>query len=86
MTASLESPSKGALTPSALGAAIRAARKHAGLRLEDAALHLGLAKQTLQNLETGHAGVAVGTALHVAASLGVRVVLVEPPHADVKRP
>ena len=86
MATSLGSPGKGTLTPSALGAAIRAARKRAGLRLEDAAAHLGLAKQTLQNLETGHAGVALGTALRVAASLGIRVALVEPPPADGERP
>lgn len=58
-------------TPEALGLALRAARTQAGIRLEDAALQLGIAKQTLQNLETGSPGVGVGIALRVAHEYGV---------------
>ena len=58
-------------TPEALGLALRAARTQAGIRLEDAALQLGIAKQTLQNLETGSPGVGIGTALRVAHEYGV---------------
>lgn len=64
------------LTPLALGQEIRAARKRAGLRLDEAALHLELSKQTLQNLEKGSSGVAMGTALRVAANFGVRLRIV----------
>ena len=58
-------------TPVALGMTLRAARTQAGVRLEDAALQLGIAKQTLQNLEKGSPSVSLGTALRVAHEYGV---------------
>lgn len=70
-------------TPEALGQALRAARTQAGIRLEDAALQLGIAKQTLQNLETGSPGVGVGTALRVAHEYGV--ILLGVPASQRKR-
>jgi len=57
----------------AFGAAIRAARTSAGLSLADAAVALGLAKQTLSDLETANGSVGLPTALHVARELGVAV-------------
>jgi transcriptional regulator with XRE-family HTH domain len=54
-----------------LGAALRSARTRSGLTLADTALSLGIAKQTLNDLERGKPTVALGTALHVAAELGV---------------
>ncbi len=57
----------------AFGAAIRAARTSAGLSLADAAVTLGLAKQTLSDLETAKGSVGLPTALHVARELGVAV-------------
>lgn len=54
----------------ALGMAIRHARRRAGLSLEDAALQLGIAKQTLGNLET-KGTVGLETALRAARELGV---------------
>ncbi len=57
--------------PQQLGAAIRAARTQAGLTLADAALTLGVAKQTLSDLERGKSTVGLGMALQIASGLGV---------------
>ncbi len=57
--------------PAEFGAALRAARTRSGLTLVDAALSLGISKQTLHDLERGKPTVAIGTALRVAAQLGV---------------
>lgn len=57
----------------AFGTAIRAARTSAGLSLADAAVALGLAKQTLSDLETAKGSVGLPTALHVARELGVAI-------------
>ena len=54
-----------------LGTALRAARTGAGMTLEDAAALLGVAKQTLNNLERGKDSVGLGLALKVAQGLGV---------------
>ncbi len=61
------------LTPDskAFGCFVRAARTHSGMTLEDAALAVGVAKQTLQDLETGKPTVGLGLALKVAQALGV---------------
>lgn len=58
-------------TPAQLGAAVRAARTQSGLTLESAALLVGVAKQTLSDLETGRPTVGLGIALKVAEALGV---------------
>lgn len=58
-------------TPDALGAAIRAARTASGLTLEEAALAVSIAKQTLGDLEAGKPSVGLGIALRVAKALGV---------------
>jgi len=57
--------------PAVLGAAIRAARTQAGLRQIDAALSIGVALQTLVDIEAGQAGVSIGKILQVALGLGV---------------
>jgi transcriptional regulator with XRE-family HTH domain len=54
-----------------LGAFIRAARTQSGMTLEDASLSVGVAKQTMQNIETNPASVSFGVVLDVARALGV---------------
>ncbi|MDE2259738.1 MAG: helix-turn-helix transcriptional regulator [Betaproteobacteria bacterium] len=55
------------------GAAIRAARTGAGMTLVDAAMTLGISKQTLSNLEKASGSVGLSIALKVARELGVAV-------------
>lgn len=57
----------------AFGAMVRAARTHSGMTLEDAALSIGIAKQTLANLETGKSAVGLETALRAAHQFGVAI-------------
>lgn len=59
--------------PLDFGTAVRAARTGRGLSLEQAALLVGVAKQTLQDLELGTASVGLELALRVARELGVAV-------------
>jgi DNA-binding XRE family transcriptional regulator len=54
-----------------LGAAIRAARTQTLLTRAAAALSLGISIDTLADLERGKPTVAMGTAIAVAAALGV---------------
>lgn len=68
---------------SALGAAVRAARTATGMTLEEAALTMGVAKQTLSDLETGKSTVSLGLALKIANDLGVALFLA--PAADRER-
>lgn len=63
-------------TAEQFGAAIRAARCAANLTLADAATALGMAKQTLANLETAKRGVSLETALRAAHSFGLTVLAV----------
>jgi DNA-binding XRE family transcriptional regulator len=60
----------------AFGAAIRAARCAANMTLADAALSLGVARQTLANLETAKNSVSLETALRAAREFGVTLVAV----------
>lgn len=64
------------LSAKQLGIAVRAARTQAGLTLADAALALGVAKQTLSNLELGKPSVGLGLALKIATGLGVALFMV----------
>lgn len=67
-------PSDPAVTDAGvLGAAVRAARTGARMTLQDAAAFLGVAKQTLGDLERGKASVGLGLALKIADGLGVAV-------------
>ncbi len=61
----------GALTPELLGQFIRAKRTQSGLRIDDAAALLGVAKDTLSKLERGHSGAQLGTLLQVLNGLGI---------------
>lgn len=72
-------------SPAVLGAAVRAVRTGAGLRLQDAADLLGVAKQTLQDLETGKPGISLGRAIEIAAGLGATLLVVPSGHAEQAR-
>ncbi len=52
---------------------IRAARTQSGLTLEEAALTIGIAKSTMQSVETQPHRVAFATVLQVAKELGVSI-------------
>lgn len=70
--------------PADLGAALRAARRARGLRLEDAALGAGVGVRFLSELERGKPTARLAETLRVAASLGLRVTIEDPddrPHA-----
>lgn len=60
-------------TAKLLGEAIRARRTQSGLRLEDAALLTGVAKQTFMRIEHGSAQVSLGNVLKVMAGLGMQL-------------
>ncbi|MES2786556.1 MAG: helix-turn-helix transcriptional regulator [Pseudomonadota bacterium] len=60
----------------AFGASIRAARCAANMTLADAALLLGIARQTLTNLETAKSSVSLDTALRAAREFGVSILAV----------
>ena len=62
------------ITPEDLGAAIRAARTHSGFTLVDAAMHCGISKQTMQNIETGSGNVSLATALSAAYLFSVALI------------
>lgn len=64
------------LDSKAFGAAIRVARCAANMTLADAALFLGIAKQTMANLETAKSSVSLETALRAAREFGVTLVAV----------
>lgn len=64
------------LDSKAFGASIRAARCAANMTLTDAALLLGVAKQTLANLETAKSSVSLETALRAAREFGVAILAV----------
>lgn len=60
----------------AFGASIRVARCAAGMTLSEAALLLGIARQTLINLETAKSSVSLETALRAAREFGVSILAV----------
>lgn len=72
-------------SPATLGAAIRAARTQAGLRQEDAALSIGVALQTLVDIESGKPGVSIGKILQVAQGLGVSLLVIPQAQRDMAR-
>jgi len=53
------------------------------MTLSDAALVLGIARQTLTNLETGKASVSLDTALRAAHEFGVSVLAVPGGHREL---
>jgi transcriptional regulator with XRE-family HTH domain len=66
-----------------IGQAIRAARTQGGLRLQDAALALGMAVQTLVDIEAGSPGVSLGKILQAAQGLGVDFFVVPRGYRDL---
>jgi len=60
----------------AFGASIRAARRAANITLVEASLLLGVARQTLTNLETAKSSVSLETALRAAREFGVSILAV----------
>lgn len=58
------------------GHAVRSARTTSGMTLENAALFLGMAKQTLSDIELGKSTVSLGNALKAAKWLGVSIFVV----------
>ena len=65
-----------------LGEAVRSVRTHGGLSIEQAALMIGVAKQTLSDLEAGKPTVSLGLALKVANELGVSIFVVPKTEQD----
>lgn len=60
-------------SPAELGALVRAVRTASSLTLEETALSIGVAKQTLQNLEKGTGTVSLELTFKVLAGLGIRL-------------
>lgn len=58
------------------GASIRAARCATNMTLTEASLLLGVARQTLTNLETAKSSVSLDTALRAAREFGVSILAV----------
>jgi DNA-binding XRE family transcriptional regulator len=58
------------------GASIRIARCAANMTLAEASLLLGVARQTLTNLETAKSSVSLDTALRAAREFGVSILAV----------
>ena len=67
--------SEGALTAELLGRFVKAKRTQSGLRLEDAALLCGVAKDTLSKIENARGGVRLESVLLVCKMLGVELVV-----------
>ena len=60
-----------------VGSAVRAARTAAGMTLAEAAMSIGVAKQTLSNLEAGKPGVGLGLSLKITQALGLGLVVLQ---------
>ncbi len=61
-----------------LGLALRAVRTRSGMTLEEAALVIGVSKNTMQNLERGTGTVSLALAIKVASGLGLRLTWQKP--------
>lgn len=59
--------------PQTMGALVRAVRTASGMTLEEAALAVQVAKQTLQNLEKGTGTVSLALTFKVLTGLGIRL-------------
>lgn len=57
------------------GVAVRALRKHGGIRIDDLALTAQLSKQFMTNLENGKSTMQMGRVLALLQKLGVKVTL-----------
>ncbi len=69
----------------AFGAAVRAARTYIGMTLADAALMVGVSKQTFADLETAKASVGLATALKIAREFGMGVFVAAPEKREIVR-
>lgn len=56
-----------------MGKLVRAVRTTAGMTLEETAFTVGVAKQTLQNLENGTGTVSLALVFKVLAGLGIQL-------------
>ena len=63
--------------PAHLGAAVRAARTEQGLTIETAALLIGVAKQTLSDIELGRPTVGIGIVMKVLKEMGITLSIVQ---------
>lgn len=72
-------------SPAVLGAAIRSARTQAGIRLEDAAMTIGVSLQTLVDIEAGKPGVSIGKILQVSQGLGVSLFVIPQSQREIAR-
>ncbi|MCQ8129766.1 helix-turn-helix domain-containing protein [Methylomonas rivi] len=72
-------------SPVTLGSAIRSARTQAGIRLEDAAMTIGVSLQTLVDIEAGKPGVSIGKILQVANGLGVSLFVLPQNQREIAR-
>lgn len=61
-----------------MGRAIRAVRTANQMTIEDAATMLGMAKQTLQDIELGKGSPSLDRVLHVAQAFGLTLFAVRP--------
>jgi len=68
-TPDLKSP----ISPDLIGKAVRAKRTQSQLRLEDAAMLCGVAKQTLMDVEHGQPNTQISTILQICAALGISI-------------
>lgn len=71
----LQTPVTQTLTAESLGLFVKAKRTQAGLRLEDAAMLCGVAKDTLSKIESGEGAVRLESVLLVCRKLGVSIEL-----------
>jgi DNA-binding XRE family transcriptional regulator len=60
-----------------LGAAVRACRTEAGMTIDEAAMSLGVAKQTLHDLEMGKPTVGLGLVLKITQGLGLSLIVLQ---------
>ncbi|MEO6917529.1 MAG: helix-turn-helix domain-containing protein [Collimonas sp.] len=60
-----------------LGAAVRACRTGANMTIEEAAMTIGVAKQTLSDLEAGKPTVGLGVVLKITEALGISLIAVK---------
>ena len=70
------------LTPELLGQVIRARRTQSKLRLEDAAALCHVAKQTLQDIESGLGKNKLETILQICRGLGIQLRILPWPEDD----
>ena len=57
------------------GIAVRAMRRHAGIRIDEFALTAGVSKQFMTDLENGKPTIRMGQVLGILQKLGVKVTL-----------